>query len=60
MASHPLASTSSATSPNGHVVVVRVLAPTVEPAMQLLRAIRSVWRSGLWQIEGAEPRIWAM
>lgn len=57
---HPLASTSGATSPNTNVVVVRVLASAVEPAMQLLRSIRKAWRSGLWEIQGAEPRIWAM
>ena len=60
IAAHPLASTSGATSPNPQVVVVRVLAPAVEPAMQLLRAVRRAWRQGLWKVEGSEPRIWAM
>ena len=60
IAAHPLAATSGATSPNPQVVLVRVLAPAVEPAMQLLRLVRRAWRVGLWEIEGNEPRIWAM
>ena len=60
IAAHPLASSSGATSPNPQVVVVRVLAPAVEPAMQLLRAVRRAWRQGLWGVEGGDPRIWAM
>jgi urease accessory protein len=42
------------------VVVVRVLAPLVEPALQLLKAIRRAWRTVLWQHEGADPRGWAI
>ena len=60
IAAHPLAATSGATNPNPQVVLVRVLAPAVEPAMQLLRAVRRAWRVGLWGVEGNEPRIWAM
>lgn len=60
IAAHPLAGTSGATSPNPQVVLVRVLAPAVEPAVQLLRAVRRAWRQSLWEIQGAEPRIWAM
>ncbi|NVO05258.1 MAG: urease accessory protein UreD, partial [Rhodoferax sp.] len=52
--------TAGATSPNGQVVVVRVLAPLVEPAMQLLRAVRTAWRQELWQLPPCNPRIWAM
>ncbi len=57
---HPLAATAGATSPNRHTVVLRVLAPTVEPAMQLLRAVRKQWRTHAWQLAGEEPRIWTM
>ena len=60
IAAHPLASTSGATNPNGHVVVVRVLAPAVEPAMQLLKTVRRAWRYGLWNVDASDPRIWAM
>jgi urease accessory protein len=41
-------------------VVVRVLAPQVEPAMKLLKAVRVAWREVLWGLEGEPPRIWAM
>ena len=57
---HPLAARAGATSPNPQVVVVRVLAPQVEAAMELLRAIRVAWRAELWQLGAGVPRIWAM
>jgi urease accessory protein len=56
----PLKQTSGATCPNDQVVVVRVLAPLVEPAMTLLRQVWAAWREELWQIKSNEPRIWAM
>ena len=60
MAQHTLAAASGATSPHPQVVVVRVLAPVVEPAMDLLRAVRLQWLQTLWQQAPAQPRIWAM
>ena len=57
---HTLASTAGATCPNSRTVVLRVLAPTVEPAMQLLREVRKQWRAHAWQLGGQDPRIWAM
>jgi urease accessory protein len=48
-----------ATSPQARVVVVRVLAPVVEPAMQLLQAVRDAWRAELWRLPALRPRIWA-
>ncbi|MBI2748276.1 MAG: urease accessory protein UreD [Burkholderiales bacterium] len=42
------------------IVVVRVLAPVVEPAMDLLRALRHAWRQQLWAISPSSPRIWSM
>ena len=56
---HPLRTTAGATSPNDRVVVVRVLAPLVEPAMQLLRGVWAVWRTQLWDMPAVSPRIWA-
>lgn len=56
---HPLASHAGATAPNSQVVVVRALAPVVEPAMGLLRAVRDVWRTGLWQMPATAPRVWS-
>jgi urease accessory protein len=58
--SHALRHTAGATSPDGQVVLVRVLAPLVEPAMDLLRSIRGAWRPLLWQMPATLPRIWAM
>ncbi len=55
----PLSATSGATSPHPQVVVVRVLAPVVEPAMALLRTVREAWRSELWEVAASDPRIWA-
>ena len=60
MDAHALKATAGATSPNGQVVVVRALAPQVEPAMQLLRQVRAAWRAALWQLDAEPPRIWAM
>lgn len=57
---HALKASAGATSPNGQVVVVRVLAPQVEPAMQLLKQVRAAWRAALWQLDAAPPRIWSM
>jgi urease accessory protein len=55
----PLFDSAGATSPHPEVVVLRVLAPVVEPAMQLLRQVWQAWRSELWQLPAATPRIWA-
>jgi urease accessory protein len=60
IADSELAPSAGATSPNPQVVVVRVLSPLVEPAMQLLRAVRHAWRAQLWQVPACNPRIWAM
>ena len=56
---HPLCPTAGATSPNGQIVLVRVLAPVVEPAMALLRSIWLSWRHDLWRLETKSPRIWS-
>ena len=60
MDAHVLKATAGATSPNGQVVVVRALAPQVEPAMQLLQQVRAAWRAALWQLDAEPPRIWSM
>lgn len=56
---HELQPSAGATSPNDHVVLVRVLAPMVEPAMHLLRQIRDAWRHAIWQQVPQQPRIWS-
>ncbi|MGN8081604.1 urease accessory protein UreD [Variovorax sp. 22077] len=55
----PLAESAGATSPHAEVVVLRVLAPVVEPAMQLLRQVWLAWRAELWRLPAATPRIWS-
>jgi urease accessory protein len=57
---HPLAATAGATSPHPQVVVVRALAHQVEPAMQLMKAVRGAWRTALWNLPATVPRTWAL
>jgi urease accessory protein len=57
---HALAATAGATAPDARVIVLRVLAPLVEPALQLLRAVRRAWRPLLWQLPPEEPRGWSL
>ena len=60
IAAHPLAAMAGATAPGPRVVAVRVLAPLVEPALGLLKAIRNGWRTGLWDLPATQPRTWAL
>lgn len=55
---HALRTTSGATSPHPQVLVVRVLAPMVEPALDLLKILRAQWRYTLWSKEPTTPRVW--
>lgn len=57
---HALRGTAGATSPNAQVVVVRALAPVVEPAMDLLKQVWAAWRAACWQLPAQPPRLWAM
>jgi urease accessory protein len=57
---HALQESAGATSPHAEIIVVRALAPVVEPAMQLLRKVWMAWRAELWKLPGQPPRIWAM
>ena len=56
---NPLCATAGATSPDGQVVLVRALAPVVEPAMALLRSVWLAWRRQFWQLDTNSPRIWS-
>lgn len=60
ISAHPLCQMAGATSPGPRVVVVRVLAPLVEPAIELLKAIRNAWRPALWKLPPTQPRTWAL
>jgi urease accessory protein len=57
-AASTLADSCGASAVNDRLIVVRVLAHRVEPAMALLGAIRAAWRVSAWQLQGAAPRIW--
>lgn len=55
---HPLAAQAGCTSPHDEVVVLRVLADRVEPAMQLLTSVWGQWRELAWQMAPCPPRVW--
>jgi urease accessory protein len=55
----PEGAIAGATAPDPRLVVVRVLAPLVEPALGLLKAIRRAWRPALWSLPATDPRGWA-
>lgn len=55
----PPGTPAGATSPHAGLVVVRVLAPRVEPAMRLLQAVRAAWRLAAWGLQAQPPRVWA-
>jgi len=59
IAEHPLRPFAGATSPDAQVIVVRVLAPVVEPAMDLLRRVWTAWCAHFWQMSAQSPRIWS-
>lgn len=55
---HPLAGCAGCTSPHEQVVLMRVLAERVEPAMALLTQVWAEWRREAWQLEPCAPRVW--
>lgn len=54
----PLRAAAGATSPHDGVVVLRVLAQRVEPALALLTAVRAAWRRAAWDLDAPLPRVW--
>lgn len=58
VAAHPLAALAGVTAPQPSVVVLRVLARRVEPAMALLNQVRAAWRKEAWGLSAMPPRIW--
>jgi urease accessory protein len=57
-AGHPLAATTGATAPQPEVVVLRVLAPRIEPAFELMTEIWKRWRTAAWALSPCLPRVW--
>jgi urease accessory protein len=49
---------AGSTSPQAPLVLLRVLAHRVEPAMRLLMRVRAAWRRTAWQLEEHAPRVW--
>lgn len=56
--SSPLAARAGASAPHAEAVVLRVLAPRVEPAMTLLTEVRARWRQLAWELTPCAPRVW--
>ena len=56
---HALRQSAGATSPHPQVLVIRVLAPLVEPALDLLKVLRANWRASLWELQAVPPRVWS-
>ena len=50
--------TAGATSPHKQVIVLRVLSPVTEPAIELLRKVWAAWRQEMWALVGTAPRLW--
>ncbi len=57
-AEHELARQAGATAPNDAVVLLRAIAPRVEPLMDLFKAVRNQWRAEAWGLDAVSPRIW--
>ena len=55
---HALQRTAGATAAHDSVVVLRVLAPRVEPLMNLMTAVWGRWREATWQLPACVPRVW--
>lgn len=58
VAGHALAPTAGVTAPQPAVLVLRLLAPRLEPAMSLLAQVRAAWRLQAWGLAAEPPRIW--
>ena len=55
---HALQRSAGATATHDGIVVLRVLAPRVEPLMGLLMAVWAGWRVAAWQLPACAPRVW--
>jgi urease accessory protein len=50
--------TAGCTAAQAGLVLLRVLAARVEPAMQLLRRVWADWRRAAWDLAPCTPRVW--
>lgn len=57
---HSLAWRCGVTCPNDYMLVVRALAPQVEPLMQLWQSLWALLRREAWLLADQPPRIWSV
>jgi urease accessory protein len=55
---HGLDARAGATSPDQRLVLLRALAPRIEPLFALCTDVRAAWRRVAWQLDAPPPRIW--
>ena len=55
---HELAALCGATALDARLVLLRALAPRIEPLFGLLSDVRAAWRTSTWQLPAATPRVW--
>jgi urease accessory protein len=55
---HGLDARAGATSPDERLVLLRALAPRIEPLFALCIDVRAAWRRVAWQLDAPPPRIW--
>jgi urease accessory protein len=51
---------AAATCPNPQLLLVRALAPVVEPMMTTLQGCWAALRQEAWQLKPVPPRIWGV
>jgi urease accessory protein len=54
----PLVARCGVTRAQAGVIVLRALAPRVEPVMALLQQVRAAWRGLAWRLDANPPRVW--
>jgi len=57
-AEHGLRASAGCTAPEPGLVLLRLLADRVEPAMELLTRVWAAWRRSAWDLAPCAPRIW--
>jgi urease accessory protein len=57
-ASSELSAMAGATAIDPRLVLLRVLAPRIEPLFTLMSQVRAAWRHHIWQMPAATPRVW--
>ena len=57
---HPLKKQAGITCAHPQVIVLRVMSPLVEPAMELLKQVWATWRHTMWALPSTPPRIWSV